>query len=135
MGLGTPIWPTGRNPLRSPVCILRRHWGPTGQTPTRARVCWLAACRARVSAVSHLPQPTAPSISRARIPRSSLEHSSRDHVLIGAGPGPSPSPLHSTLATLDPHRQRPLKPFEPRALFRGEECRRRLKSHREGDRP
>jgi hypothetical protein len=80
----------------------RSHWrvGPTVQSLSSR----IAHCLVGPPCQLHLPQPTAPSMARARIPRSSLERPGHGHVLIGAGPGPSPSPLHSTLATLDPHR-------------------------------
>jgi hypothetical protein len=102
----------------SPFTGARRTVGPTGLS--HASSAWVLRCGVGrqwpwVLAIAlrclvgppcqlHLPQPTAPSMARARIPRSSLKRPGRGHVLIGAGPGPSLSPLHSTLAALDPHR-------------------------------
>jgi hypothetical protein len=127
------FWPT--NPItparpKTPFsCRARSHWrvGPTVQS-----LCpRIAHCLVGPPCQLHLPQPTAPSMARARIPRSSLERPGHGHVLIGAGLGPSSPPLHSTL---DPHRLRPPKLSPPCAVSGRESAAGDSRAHSRADR-
>jgi hypothetical protein len=127
MGWPPHFWPSKPFRTRSPNSHRARHGSVLCGARSSAAIClWSTGPASQ-------PSPT----SFNGFQRAWRAHRFREvrwvfrplHVLIGAGPGPSPSPLHSTLATLDPHRLRPPKPPLSceilRAQRRKEECRRR----------